>query len=110
MKLKRPRTKGEHYLEDARRALDSQPIDEVADEADGYFEAQQSHTLPNLKNKAVQRSETFMRELAAVKGAMRAKATRQKSGLKRYLDLDTVDEERPAQTTGGSVLEPMNLF
>ena len=51
-----------------------------------------------------------MRELAAVKGAMRAKATRQKSGLKRYLDLDTVDEERPAQTTGGgSVLEPMNL-
>ena len=40
--------KGEHYLEDARRALESQPIDE-ADEADGYFaEGGQSgsHTLP----------------------------------------------------------------
>ena len=91
-------------MDDARRALDSQPIDEVADEADGYFEAQQSHTLPNLRNKAVQRSETFMRELAAVKGAMRAKASRQKSGLKRHRrhDLDTVDEERAGP-------EPMNL-
>lgn len=39
-----------------------------------------------------------MRELAAVKGAMRAKASRQKSGLKRYLD--TVDEERPPQMSG----------
>ena len=110
-----PRAKGEHYLEDARRPLEPQPIDE-ADEADGYFEAAteagaggHSQTLPNLKNKAVQRSETFMRELAAVKGAMRAKAARQKSGssgrrLKRYLD--TVDEERPPQMSGS---EPTNL-
>ena len=46
-----------------------------------------------------------MRELAAVKGAMRAKASRQKSGLKRHRrsdHLDTVDEERAGA-------EPMNL-
>ena len=58
-----------------------------------------------LHPRAVQRSETFMRELAAVKGAMRAKASRQKSGLKRHRrsdQLDPVDEERAGP-------EPMNL-
>ena len=85
--------KASHYLDDFRRAADGE---DTPNEFEYAFEGGQgggtilgsSQTLPNLRRKAAERSASFLRELAAVRGSMR-----QMRHHKHFKSsLDTVEE------------------
>jgi hypothetical protein len=81
--------KAGQYLDDFRRAEEGEDgEDEYGLDEDYERALGGSQTLPNLKKKAVERSASFLRELAAVRGSMRT--MRHHKHFKS--SLDTVDE------------------